>query len=398
MPASLTYSDFIFTDGSNARFGAMSLFNGMYQPILRYDQTAPTQLNYNQLTMSPDNSTLYAFSGGVMSKTDIATGVRTTTTAVSGTNGGIAVTPDNTTLWATTATSPFIYGWDASTLATVTGPGTLPTGIGKDVDFSPDGTLMAVAHVTTPFVTIYNYPALTKITNPATLPPTNGTTCKFSPNGQWLAVGTNSTSPRLIVYNVSTWTPVTLVGSVTAGGDVNQVLWAPDSSRLFVLSSTTGSHPVIFETTGWTNVTGPTPAVSFTGSPLSMVVFTKDIYATIGVNVNPIVIVYDTYRNTTSIFETNRALTSSAACKLNGTQNVRVSGTSRDVNNTLAARTVNLRDGPTGRLLHSVVSNGSGAFDARFPGVTTRDVVVEVAPGNVAEESTFYDNVIPAVY
>lgn len=81
-------------------------------------------------------------------------------------------------------------------------PATLPTGLGRNVNFSPSGDAVILGHGTSPYISAYPLTAGgfgTKYANPATLPTTTGAGAAWTPAGTELAV-VQGNVPRFSAY------------------------------------------------------------------------------------------------------------------------------------------------------------------------------------------------------
>ena len=153
-----------------------------------------------------------------------------------------------------------------NTFTKLSNPGTLPTGIGRSVDFGADGAYLAVGHEVTPFITIYSRSSdtFTKLSNPATLPTGLAADVKFSVDGTFLAVA-HTTTPYITIYSRSGDVFTKLADPATLpAGDARGVAWSADGTYLAV-THVTSPYVTIYKRSGNTFTKLADPATLPTG-------------------------------------------------------------------------------------------------------------------------------------
>ena len=102
--------------------------------------------------------------------------------------------------------------------ASITSPGTAPTGAANCAVVHPTGNYVGVGHATSPFMSLYPFDGTaygTKLTNPGTLPSAQVTSLEFSPQGDYLAAATQTT-PFIHVYAFSDAAGTGTIGAISA--------------------------------------------------------------------------------------------------------------------------------------------------------------------------------------
>lgn len=155
---------------------------------------------------------------------------------------------------AVTGSSPFSFNYNILTPEKLADLPTLPTGPSTGVAWSYDGKWLAVAHDASPRISVYDSTnAYAKESNPATLPNGDGLCVAFSPNGLYMAVGHQGGGGFLKVYNVGTWTSITVPAMAN---EVYGVQFSADSNYLAVAHFGSPYFAVI-KTSTWTKLSNP---------------------------------------------------------------------------------------------------------------------------------------------
>lgn len=250
-------SDFVLLDGVSLKLSAASYGSGTLMEVLAPGQTALPGTT-NRVAVSPDLANVYAVFGSTpfVTKVDASTGVRTNPGSPPPGGVGVAVSPDGSTVAVAHSTTPFVTRFNTSDMSKVTAFGTSPGQNGTAVAYNPAGNLLAVGMSASPFIALYD--GTTKLSNPATLPPATVNDLDFSGNGTMLAVGCNSTSPRMRVYNTSTWASLTITTALPSFA-VTRVKFSSDSAYLAVgtAAGTAADALRVYDTTTFTTVTLP---------------------------------------------------------------------------------------------------------------------------------------------
>jgi WD40 repeat protein len=183
--------------------------------------------------------------------------------------------------------SPYVsvYPWNRGFGTKFSDPGTVPAGFGRGAKFSPSGDAIAVVHDNTPFVAAYAWSSSgfgTKFSNPGTIPTSSGTgkrEVSFSPSGNDIALTGGTQTPRIYAYPWSSsgfGTKYANPGSVPPT-NARGTEFSPDGSYLAVSHSDQGYIRVYPWSSGFgtaivSPITGIAQGLGCTFSPNSDVV------------------------------------------------------------------------------------------------------------------------------
>lgn len=121
---------------------------------------------------------------------------------------------------------------------------------------------------TQPELNVYNFPAMTS-NHTVTTGNGNGYSCAFSPDGSLLAVGYDNSNGPLVVYHTSGWSTVSITGGQPTGVRwINTLEFSPDGTMLAVGGNTasTGQILTVYDTTTWAKKSIPAQPLQ-SGSP-----------------------------------------------------------------------------------------------------------------------------------
>lgn len=187
---------------------------------------------------------------------------------------GVAFSPDGSYFAASFNSSPYLRVWnvvdptDMSTWTDVTLGASL-SGTGTSaLAFSPDGSeLVAGVGSTSPYFERYDTSTWAKKSNPASLPGTAVWGAVYSNDGSLLCLATaGAGTERLVVYDRSDMSKVTITGGQPAGGEAYAIDITPDDKYL-AIGHNSGGYVTIYNVSDWTTVSH---GMSFTGYPRTL--------------------------------------------------------------------------------------------------------------------------------
>lgn len=201
-----------------------------------------------------------------------------------GSLSAVGVSPDFSLILAAHDGTNKIIAWDGNDLATPSEPLaslTKPAGTPFSIYFSPNGEYVAIGSTSSPWLQVYYVPTWTKLADPASLPGNTVFDIAWNGNNQ-LAVSVNAAG-GFAVYDLSgsgsgaTLTKMAAPGTVPGGGG-RGVAFSPNGSYFAVSAANTAGQPrmIVYDTSTWTPITTPTGTPTGTQA-MRKVRFTNDL-------------------------------------------------------------------------------------------------------------------------
>jgi WD40 repeat protein len=365
--------------------------------LLVNTQTALQTLR-NDVVLNSDRSLAFfaLTSTPFIAKVNVASGTRAANPSTLPVGGNkIAISPDNAEVCITHSASPYFTRYDTATMTVATAPATLPTGGGRGPGYSPDGAYLAIGHATFPYVTIYDRATNTKIPDPVTLPTASCNRAVFSNDSTKLACVTDSSTPRLRVYNTSDWSAVTLGATL---GTTNYVAaaWSPNDGRLAIGSSSGSASTAfyVYDTSTWTFITLPSLAGVRLGAVRALEWFGNDVLVVVMDSAPGNALVIDVTA-ATILRQVDLGLNAvQSACVAPGGSFRKIAGTVKDGAGVPLERQVRTYDRATGNLAGSTNSASDGTFEMFV--FSNRTTTVQAV--GAGENSQIIDLVTPAEF
>ena len=193
----------------------------------------------NNVTMSPDGSTVYTADGAASTISVIATATNTIAAAIATSSGvgAIVSSPDGSRLYATLSAvnQALVVDTATATVLAAVAVGNAPTGIA----ISPDGSRVYTANVNGGgSVSVIDTATNTVV---ATLPTASVRNLVVSPDGSRLYVAQYSPGNHgILVYNTSTNALVTTIATAAFTDAVVGFAFSPDGTRLYGTTRASG--------------------------------------------------------------------------------------------------------------------------------------------------------------
>lgn len=154
---------------------------------------------------------------------------------------------------------------------------------------SNDSNYIALTHSISPYFQVYDVHTWTKVSIPTVLPSAACASTAFNPDDSLLAVGSNTT-PYILIYNTSDWSKLVDPSELPTGA-VSSVKFSKDGSLLAV-SHTTTPFITIYNTSDWTKVTNPSTLPAGNGHSVDF--NDDDSLMVVGHFTSPYITIYNT--------------------------------------------------------------------------------------------------------